>query len=590
MSAGCLKVGLQDNVVVLTLTNPPANELTPDLRAQLIRAIAEQGAVSKGVVLTAEGPSFSNQSLPPPDEATSSIADLCKAVAECPVPVVALAQGAAVGAGAELLLAARARLVRPDFRVSFAEVALGLCPAAGTTFRLPRLIGAEAALRLLLSGRSVPAAEALSLGLIDGIVEDAAISSAVRLVRVLAAGEPILQRADPDPASWTKAVADARLEVAAKGPARRRIVDCVEAALILPPDQALAFEATARADLQQTTEAIGLSAAAQAERAALTVPSVLARIQPLSVDRIGLSGVRPDLVRIALAALSRGVSVSWSFPNGETLKAGLMAVRDGIADGLRNGQLAPDRARGMQDRLTALAGGHTALSVPVLICDATVAAQDRWTDLPGAARLVLGGQGEEMGLALAPEGRVCEVTLPADTLPLARATALAGLRRIGLAPVLAGQRPVIGARMADAGRTALAWMVAKGVPRRMILSALDGFGAPLPDPVSIEAPQIMRAMSATEALNRWLAALANEGARLLEEGIAKRPSDIDYLLVAGHRFPRWRGGPMHQAAQRGLMVLRQDLRAWGAEASLWSPAPLIDRLIREGRTLADLNR
>jgi 3-hydroxyacyl-CoA dehydrogenase len=60
-------------------------------------------------------------------------------------------------------------------------------------------------------------------------------------------------------------------------------------------------------------------------------------------------------------------------------------------------------------------------------------------------------------------------------------------------------------------------------------------------------------------------------------------------MVAGYHFPRRRGGPMHQADRRGLMVLRRDLRAWGAEAALWSPAPLIDRLIRDGQSLAVLD-
>jgi 3-hydroxyacyl-CoA dehydrogenase len=160
---------------------------------------------------------------------------------------------------------------------------------------------------------------------------------------------------------------------------------------------------------------------------------------------------------------------------------------------------------------------------------------------------------------------------------------------MGLAPVLVGHRPVIGARMADAGRTALAWMVGRGVPRRMIAAALEDFGVRLPDPVSIEVPTILRAMPAGEILGRWLSALANEGARLLDEGIARRPSDIDHLMVAGYHFPRRRGGPMHQADRRGLMVLRRDLRAWGAEAALWSPAPLIDRLIRDGQSLAVLD-
>jgi 3-hydroxyacyl-CoA dehydrogenase len=88
---------------------------------------------------------------------------------------------------------------------------------------------------------------------------------------------------------------------------------------------------------------------------------------------------------------------------------------------------------------------------------------------------------------------------------------------------------------------------------------------------------------------RWLAALANEGARLVDEGVAKRPSDIDLLMVSGHQFPRWQGGPMHQADRRGLMVLRHDLRNWGAEAALWSPAPLIDRMIQDGQSFATLD-
>jgi 3-hydroxyacyl-CoA dehydrogenase len=182
------------------------------------------------------------------------------------------------------------------------------------------------------------------------------------------------------------------------------------------------------------------------------------------------------------------------------------------------------------------------------------------------------------------------VTLPSETHPLSRATALAGLRRIGFAPVIVGHRPVVGARMADAGRTAIAWMIARGVPRRLVTSALEGFGLSLPEPVSVEAPAVLRAMPGTEVLNRWLSALANEGARLLEEGQALRPSDIDFLMVAGLGFPRWQGGPMHQADRRGLMVMRADLRAWGAEAALWSPAPLVDRLIRDGRTFDALDR
>jgi 3-hydroxyacyl-CoA dehydrogenase len=580
-------VELRDGILILTLANPPLNELSPGLRAALLRAIAERGPGCRGIVLAAEGPNFAGHLPLAADAAAPSLAELCVAVADSPVPVVAVLKGLVIGPGAELALAARARLGGTGLKLAFAEVTLGLCPAGGTTQRLPRLIGAGAALRLLLSGRAVPAAEALALGLIDGITEMAPIASAARLAGALAVGD-ILRRKAPDAAAWVEAVSEARKSAAAQSTAGRRIVDCVEAALVLPPENALAFEVVARRDLEQTDDAIGLCAAARAERRALALPAVLTRLQALSVDRIGLVGLAPELARIAVVALSREVAVTWSFPDDLAREAGLAAVEAGIEEGRRDGRLSADRALAMRDRLRAIDTPLAEASLPFLVSDHPFALSGDIAQ-PGAARLLLGGQEGEMGLALSVGGRVCEVTLPTESLPLARATALAGLRRMGLAPVLVGHRPVIGARMADAGRTALAWMVGRGVPRRMIAAALEDFGVRLPDPVSIEVPTILRAMPAGEILGRWLSALANEGARLLDEGIARRPSDIDHLMVAGYHFPRRRGGPMHQADRRGLMVLRRDLRAWGAEAALWSPAPLIDRLIRDGQSLAVLD-
>ena len=90
--------------------------------------------------------------------------------------------------------------------------------------------------------------------------------------------------------------------------------------------------------------------------------------------------------------------------------------------------------------------------------------------------------------------------------------------------------------------------------------------------------------------SRVLGAMANAGLRLLGEELAARPSDIDVAMVLGHGLPRRIGGPMHWAHRRGLLVLREDLRRWAQDApDLWTPAPLLDRLIEEGITLAMLN-
>lgn len=588
MATDGLRVDLSDGVRVLTLADPPGNALTPAIRAALLDEIRRATGTCKGIVIAADGPSFSAHQPLDPDLARPTISELCRAVADSPVPVVAVLQGLVTGPGAELALAARARLAEPSLRIAFADVTLGLCPDGGASQRLPRLIGAKAALNLLLSGRSISATEALSLGLIDGIADVSPVASGLRLASTLAAGDPF-PRAPADPAAWLAAVAAAKHDQDRRLPAGLRIISCVEAALLLPVENGLAYEAVARRDLEGTPEAAGLRAATRAERSAVRVPRALTKLRPLSVGRIGLAGSAPDFARVAVAALSRDLEVSWLFQTDAERQASIASVRTWIEQGQSAGKLTPARASEMTTRLLATAGPEDLAKLPLVIRDNPPDPMTRDAALEGSAHLVLGGVPGEIGLGLAPQGPACEVTLPTGLHPLSGATVLAGLRRIGMVPVIVGQRPMVSARMADAGRTAIAWMIARGVPHRLVATALSGFGMRLAEPLSVEVPTILRAMSATEVLNRWLSALANEGARLLEEGHALRPSDIDFLMVGGLGFPRWQGGPMHQADRRGLMVLRADLRAWAEDAGLWAPAPLFDRLIREGKTFAMLD-
>ncbi len=102
---------------------------------------------------------------------------------------------------------------------------------------------------------------------------------------------------------------------------------------------------------------------------------------------------------------------------------------------------------------------------------------------------------------------------------------------------------------------------------------------------------VARKVGAAEIRRRALAAMANEGARLLDEGIARCPSDIDVVMLAGFGFPRWRGGPMMAADQAGLLEIRNDLRGFAREEeAFWRPALIWDELIKNGLAFADLNR
>jgi 3-hydroxyacyl-CoA dehydrogenase len=576
MVAEGLMVRDDDDVRVLTFAKPPSNRLTPALRAALIAACEEVPEAITKIVLTASGPTFSSALPLDPDLAEPTLAQLCHAIETARVPVIAALSGLVLGPGAELAMAARARIAAPGMRIAFPEIALGLCPEGGTSRRLASRIGTAAALRLLLSGRAVAADEALALGLVDA-VEDDPVAAARKVT--LAGDLPAVPRADP------AAVIEARRSHVRSLPAAGRIIACVEAAALLPVEAHQAFEAVAREDLEASPEAAALRSVAKAERRVAALPPALARARSAAPDRIALHGAAGDLVTLARLALARGLSVAWHHPDPQTAATSLAALDLAEAAELRAGRLTMAARAAGRDRLTD--GGDAPLHVHADTPEVAVS---------GAAHVVLGDGGAFPGLALAPQGASCEVSLPPDMPPDRSAEgpdgpalALAALRRLGLQPVLVGGNPILGPSLVTAGRSALAAMAAAGVPKGQIAAALEGFGAPpaerLPDPM---APR--RDMDTGEILARWLAALANEGMRLLNQGIARRPSDIDFVLVHGHGFPRARGGPMHLADRRGLMALRADLRRWAGEDPLWTPAPYLDRLIRDGLRLETLDR
>ncbi len=125
-----------------------------------------------------------------------------------------------------------------------------------------------------------------------------------------------------------------------------------------------------------------------------------------------------------------------------------------------------------------------------------------------------------------------------------------------------------------------------------------GSRTPEPDPevdaliaeVAAESGIDRRSIGADEIVERCLYPLVNEGARILDEGIALRAGDIDIVWINGYGFPRWRGGVMHWADEIGLDAVHGTIARLDASHDHWEPAPLLSRLADEGRRFADLDR
>ena len=196
----------------LTLNRPRRrNALTPDLARELAAQLddIEENGGAELVILAGAGGHFcagldlhwlqSLGSAPTPSDLQRGLGHFQSAVlaiVRCPVPVVAVVQGSAAGFGLDLAVACDLRIAGAGATFTSAFARMGLVPDGGSTFTLPRLIGPGPALRLLLAGETVDAARALALGLVDQVVEDAAIDEGVRsMAERLFSGAPASNRA-----------------------------------------------------------------------------------------------------------------------------------------------------------------------------------------------------------------------------------------------------------------------------------------------------------------------------------------------------------------------------------------------------------
>lgn len=589
---------------ILSLARPPLNALNHPLLNALLSALAEAEAdpVVKAVVLAAEGPHFS-AGIDARELGLVGDGPLQPLVVQIDAmtkPVVAALQGNALGGGLELALACHGRVAQEGARLGFPEIALGLLPVAGGTQRLVRLVGAPVALQMLLEGRALTAVEALAMGLVDDVVEGAeraAVLARAEALAVQLAAQPLtpsLERRDGlrDPLAYQSAVTEARKRLAGTGlPAPLAVVDCVEAALLLPTEQGLAFEATQSEAMAESPEALALRHAFMAERRALALPTALAAPDAASnrpqLARITLMGTGGPVPEVALQALCAGLAVRLVGPDRAALSAVLQHVAARQEAMVAEGRLNPSTREADWARLVAMLPNDA--EAPA---DLVLVAPDapRLSSLPRPA-LALGGLGPVVlhpGLA---GGALATLAVAPDAAVDPQIGGADFARRLGWKLVVQGPGAAMDQRLRQALARAVTALEAEGQTRAQVQTALAAQGMVGLRPEIGTAERATARAEAEAIVEFCMAALMAEGLRLVEAGVARRPSDIDAAALLSRLMPRWQGGPMFQADQIGLMSLRADLRKRAqSHPELFTPPTIIDTLIAQDQRLSDLNR
>lgn len=687
-------------ILVVTIDHAPVNALSAAVRRGLVEAIAAAEAAPDiaAVLIVGAGRNFIGGAdirefgKPP---VAPFLPDVCERIEACSKPVIAAIHGVALGGGLEVALAAHYRLALAGAKLGLPEVLLGLLPGAGGTQRAPRLIGAQAALDLMLTGRQLGAAEAFQLGLVDKVGLDAAdpleqgLAYATGLV---AAHAPVRRSRDADrlaDVDATQAAIDAARSSTAKQArglfSPLKIIDAVQGALDLPFNEGMALERALFMQCLSSPQRAGLVHAFFAEREVVKAPETKLA-QPRPIASIGIVGGGTMGAGIAVAALDAGLPVTMI-----EVDAAALARGRGLVEKVYDGLVAKGRmtAAAKVASMARWSGStaYDALAQVDLVIEAVfedmavkqaVFAQLDRVCKPGAVLATNTSYldidqiaasttrpADVVGLHFFSPANIMkllEIVVPANVAPEVVATAFALAKLLRKTPVRAGVCDgFIGNRILAVYRTAADHMLEDGASPYQIDAAVRAFGYPMgpyqmsdlaggdigwatrkrraptrdpraryvqiadrlcergwfgqktgrgyyvyadgarngtPDPevAAIVDAERLRAgvtpLSLTDdaIMRRYMAAMVNEGANVVHEGIALRPLDVDVTFVHGYGFPRYRGGPMQYADSVGLDQVLADIRDFAQDDPVfWKASPLLVELVERGATFASLN-
>ena len=690
-----VKYEKRGGVGLVLVDNPPVNAFSVGVPRGIIEAleVAAGDAEVAAVVVAGSGRTFIAGAdikrlgaWPDGEPNLRDAIDECEASAK---PVVAAIHGHALGGGLELAMACHYRVCTADARLGQPEVKIGVPPGAGGTQRLPRLVGAEKALRMILSGTPITGTEAAKVGLVDRAVEGDLIDEALAFAAERAkSGGPHPKVREREVQLDDAGIFDAtrkQIERRARGMrAPYACIECVEAAVQLPFDEGIAREYEVFDAQVRSSEAAALRHVFFAERQIARVPGIGKDVAARDVREGAVIGAGTMGSGIAMNFANAGIPVKLFDLGQEQLDRAMTAIERNYASTVSKGRLSEAAMRERIARITPVLELDAVASADFVIeavfeemalkletfarldeiCkpEAIIASNTSYLDVNRIAAAT-GRPSQVLGthfFSPANVMRLLEVVRTDGVSDEVLVTALGVGRRMGKVPVVSGVcHGFIGNRMLEGYLREAAFLVEEGALPQDVDRVLTDFGfpmgpfavsdlagldigwrsrrehraaederrysgtigdrlcergcfgqktgsgyyryeagsrAPIPSPevealikeVSADLGIERRAIDDEEILSRCIYPLINEGANVLDEGIALRAGDIDIVWLNGYGFPAHRGGPMHYADRVGIETIHRGVRRYHERhGAWWEPAPLLERMAREGTTFAE---
>jgi 3-hydroxyacyl-CoA dehydrogenase len=682
------------SVAVITLNNPPVNGLGLATRTAAVdgirKALADDAV--KAIVITGAGKAFSGgadiKEFNSPKALTEPTLHTLINVAEGSTkPVVAAIHTVCMGGGLELALGCNYRVAMPGAQIALPEVKLGLLPGAGGTQRLPRVLGLEMALNMVVSGTAIASEKLAKTALFDEVFAADAdfMASAIAFANKVADVRPLPRVRDrkvdyPNHEAFLQFTRNTVKVMAGAFPAPLECIETVAASVTKKFEDGLKFERERFLHLIQTPESKSLRHAFFAERVASKVPDIAADTPTRDIKKAAIIGAGTMGGGIAMNFVNAGIPVVLLETKQEALDKGIATIRKNYENTMKKGKLTQEKF----DQRVGLISGTLSYDE---IADADIVVEAVFEDM-GVKEAVFRQLDAVMkpGAILASNtstldlNRIADFTnrpqdvvgthffSPANVMKLLEivrgaktgkdvlATTLALSKKLRKTGVVSGVCDgFIGNRMIEQYSRQAGFLLEEGCLPEQVDKAAEKFGFAMgPFRMGdlagndigwyirkrryVESPEITysktadllcemgrygqktgagwydykagdrkayasqdvnamivqhsadigverRKISDQEIVERLVYSLVNEGARILEEGIAMRASDIDMVYLTGYGFPLHRGGPMFYADTVGLsnVLMAMAKYAKGRHGDAWTPAPLMVKLAGEGK-------